>query len=127
MRFIALHHSPIGQDGKRNLGVVEGNGAAGEDLLFLVAFAGEKNHVAGFGGLERKTNGRGAIDFDGVWDAGGLQSRLDLGQNRRRILGARIVAGGDDKVAAFAAAWPIFGRLVRSRSHQATEDGPGRG
>ena len=43
---------------------------SGENLFFLVALAGDKNDVAGLGGLERETNGGGAIDFDSVRDAG---------------------------------------------------------
>ena len=60
----------FGKDGKRHLGIVEGDRATGDDLLFLVALAGEKNDIAGLGGLERETNSRGAIDFDCVCDTG---------------------------------------------------------
>jgi hypothetical protein len=60
----------FGKDGKRNLGVVERDGAVGQNLFFLVAFAGKEDDVAGFRRFEREPNRRGAIDFDGVRDIG---------------------------------------------------------
>ena len=84
---------------------------SGEDLFFLVALAGDENHVAGLCGLEGKTNCGGAIDFDGVRDAGRLEAGLDLGEDRRGIFRAWIVAGGDDEIAAFARRLTHFGAL----------------
>ena len=45
---------------------------AGEDLFFLVAFAGEEDNVAGRGGLEREADGGGAVGLDGVLRRGWL-------------------------------------------------------
>ena len=39
----------IAQRGECNFCVVKGNGAVGEDLLFLVAFAGKQNDVVPLG------------------------------------------------------------------------------
>ncbi len=48
VRFIALPPiAQFAQDGKRYFGIVERNGAVGEDLFFLVALAGNQNDVAG--------------------------------------------------------------------------------
>ena len=60
----------FGEDRESNLGIVEGNGAVGEDLLLFVPFAGDEDYVTGFGCLKGEANGRGAVDLDGVIDAG---------------------------------------------------------
>ena len=82
-----------------------------ENLLLLVAFAGNQNHVAGLGLPERQANGGGAVRLDGVANAARLQSRLDLGQNRQRLLGAGIVACGDHKVASLPRGLAHLGTL----------------
>ena len=97
----------IAQDGKRNFGVVERDGAVGEDLFFLVALAGQQNDIARLGSLQRKANGGRAIRFHGVlrcrvaFSPGSISARIAA-----RIFGARIVAGGDDEIAALARGLP---------------------
>ena len=104
------------QDGKRNLGVVEGNGAAGEDLLLLVALAGDENDVAWFGGWSARRMAA-ARSTSTVYSTpvdcrpGSISARIAAGSSER---GLSLVA--TTKSLPSPAAWPILGRLVRSRS-----------
>jgi len=76
-----------------------------------VALAGEEHNVAGRGGLKCKANGRGAVRLYGVLDAAGFQSGFDFREDGERIFRARIVAGGDDEIAAFAGGHAHLGAL----------------
>ncbi len=49
--------------------------------------------------------------LDGVAHAAGLEPGLDFGEDRARIFGARIVAGGDDEVASLARGVAHLGAL----------------
>ena len=118
-------HSTIahfGQSGKRDLGVVEWDGAIREDLFLFVTFAGDQNHVARLGGCERQANGGCAIRLDGVLDACGSQTGFDFTQNCEGILGPGVVAGSNDEVARFARSLAHLGALGgrgRRRSRRA--------
>ena len=45
------------------------------------------------------------------WTSAGLQAGLNFGENRQRIFGARIVAGGDDEIASLARGLAHLGPL----------------
>ena len=66
---------------------------------------------SGFADPQGEANGGGAIGLDGVMDAAGFERRFNFGENRARIFGARVVAGGHDKVASLARGLAHLGAL----------------
>ncbi len=123
--FIVLYGTPIRQRRKGNFGVVEGNGAIGEDLLFFVALAGDEDDVVRLGFSECEVDGRGAIGLDGIADIAGFEAGLDFSEDGARIFGARVVAGGDDEVASLPcgqAHLGAFGAIAIAAAAEDSED-----
>ena len=100
-----------------HLAVVEGDLATVLELLaLLVALAGDHHRVARPARARRRARsrraGRARTSTPPVAGPG-----EDLGDDRLRVLGARVVGGDDRQVGQPSApALPIFGRLSRSRS-----------
>ena len=65
----------------------------------------------------------GAIRFDHVAHARRLEGGLNLGQDRARIFGARVVAGGDDEVASLPGRGAHLGALGAVAIAPAAEEG----
>ena len=110
------------QSRERNFSVVERNCTPVEDLLLLVAFAGNQNHIAGLCGFEREMDGSGAIGLDRILDASDFKAGFDFGEDGERIFAAGIVAGGDDEVAALACGFAHLGALGAVAIAAAAED-----
>ena len=92
-----------------DLTVVEREHLVADELIRLVALAGDDHHVAGLGERDPEADRRGAVGFDldaatvAVADPG-----QDLVDDGHRVLGARVVGRHDRQV----------GHARRRRSHQ---------
>src|SRR5204863_9117876 len=105
------------------------------DLVVLVPLAGDQHRVPGPRRTQRQLDGLAAIRYDAIARqthprvprielrlAAAGQARLDVREDGCRILGARVVAGGDDQVRAAARGLAHQGTLAAVAVAAASED-----
>src|SRR6185312_7142984 len=81
-----------------------------DNLVILMAFAGQEDHIARLGVAQDSLDGRATVEFDNRLRTAFLrQPGDDFVQDRPRVLGSRIVAGDVDGVREF------FGGACHSR------------
>ena len=84
----------------RDFHVVKGMRSFARDLHLLVSLAGEQHDVSGARFADGQRNRFAAVDFDGVFHAGLLQTHQRVVDDGARIFAARIVGSEHDEIAA---------------------------
>src|SRR5450755_2861706 len=96
---------------------------SGSFLIRLVAFAGEKHHVADVRAYDRARDRGGTIELYPVAAVSGFANAMhDLAGDEFRILAARIVAGDDHAIGELCRDAPHFRTLAAVALAAAPED-----